>query len=67
MSEETKRVLDDIKAEIKSKKFRGYANDNGGCDFPDHQLHFNSGLICALQIIDEHISAEESEGINNEH
>ena len=55
----SKSVIEDIKAEIKSKKFRGYANDNGGADLPDHQAHFNSGLFLALEIIDKHIGKEK--------
>ena len=58
-------VIEDIKAEIKSKKFSGYANDNGSADFPDHQLHFNSGLICALDIIDKHISGRRTNNESN--
>ena len=49
-------VIDAIKAEIKSKKFSGYANDSGSADLPDHQAHFNSGLILALEIIEKHTS-----------
>ena len=48
-------VIDDIKAEIDSRKFKGYPNENGGYDLPDHQAHFNSGLMFALDIIDKHI------------
>ena len=62
--EEVQRVfkaVDDIKAEIDSRKFKGYPNENGGYDLPDHQAHFNSGLICALDIIDRHTGKEQSE------
>ena len=52
-------AIEDIRAEIKSKMFKGYANDNGSADLPDHQAHFNSGLILALEIIDKHISGKE--------
>ena len=46
--------LNDIKTEIRERKFKGYINESGRTDLPDHQANFNSGLICALRIIDKH-------------
>ncbi len=58
-----KKAIEDIKKEIKSKKFKGYVNDNGSVDLPDHQAHFNSGLILALEIIDKHTSGAKMEEV----
>ena len=57
--------LDDIKAEIDSQKFKGYPKENGDYYLPDHQAHFNSGVMCALNIINEHIGKRSNNEIDS--
>ena len=49
------QILKEIITEIESKKFIGIGNEDGGYDIPEHQANFNSGLICAINIIREYL------------